>query len=127
MPDEPQENWQAFSATNVGVWRVTVGVEYGQSGGAVVELAKGIDETKLGRWRSRRASFLADVGRGLARDRQSRDQAVQLLRRAESIAPQRIRNSRPVQDTVAVMLQQATSTAAGRELRGMAARMGLPH
>jgi transcriptional regulator with XRE-family HTH domain len=127
IPDEPRANWQCFSATNVGVWRVAVGVECGKSGGAVAELARGVDENKLGRSSSRRASFLADVGRGLARDRQSRDQAVRLLRSAESIAPQRIRNSGPVREAVAVMLQQATSLAGGRELRGMAARMRIPH
>jgi hypothetical protein len=45
--------------TNVGIWRVTVGVERGESGGAVLELAQQVDESKLDNVSSRRASFLA--------------------------------------------------------------------
>lgn len=127
VPDEPQTNWQSFSATNVDAWRVHVGVECGQAGGAVAELARSVDESKLGEISSRRALFLADVGRGLARDRASRGQAIRLLCRAENAAPQRIRNNVPVREAIAVMLQQTTSSAGGRELRGMAARMGVPH
>jgi hypothetical protein len=127
VPDEPRSNWQSFSATNVGVWRVTVGVERGESGARVLELARRVDETKLESKSTRRASFLADVGRGLARDPRTRDQAIAVLRRAESTSPQRIRNSGPVREAVAVMLEQAISTAGGRELRGMAARMGVLH
>ena len=37
----------AFSATNVGIWRVAVGVERGYSGGAVLQLAGQVDEGKL--------------------------------------------------------------------------------
>ncbi len=49
------------------------------------------------------------------------------LRRAEEAAPQRIRNSAPVRETVAYLLNRARAAAGGPELRGMAARMGLPH
>ncbi|KAB8184300.1 helix-turn-helix domain-containing protein [Nonomuraea phyllanthi] len=127
VPDRPTSAWMQFSATNVGVWRVGIGVESGESGRAVAELAQRVDETRLEGVGSRRASFLADVGRGLARDRGTRDLAVRYLRRAENVAPQRIRNDARVRETVAVLLQQATSSAGGRELRGMAARMGVPH
>lgn len=127
VPDTPDSNWQFFSTTNVGVWRVAVSVERGETGGRVLELAKRIDENKLGTVLHRRAALLADVGRGLARDPKTRGQAVTLLRRAESLTPQYIRNSNPVRETIAVMLQQATSAAGGRELRGMAARMGVAH
>jgi transcriptional regulator with XRE-family HTH domain len=54
-------------------------------------------------------------------------EAVQWLRRAENAAPQRIRNSAPVRETVAYLLNRARAAAGGRELRGMAARMGVPH
>jgi transcriptional regulator with XRE-family HTH domain len=127
VPDEPHSNWQSFSATNVGVWCVTVGVERGEAGTGVLELARRVDESKLDGKSTRRASFLADVGRGLARDPRTRDQAIAVLRRAESASPQRIRNSGPVREAVALILQQAISTAGGRELRGMAARMGVLH
>jgi hypothetical protein len=75
----------------------------------------------------RRVGFLADLGRGLAHEPRTRGQAVRWLRQAEDAAPQRIRNSPAVQETVAYLLNRATAAAGGRELRGMAARMGIPH
>ncbi|SNS40367.1 helix-turn-helix domain-containing protein [Actinomadura mexicana] len=127
MPDAPDENWMSFSTSNVGVWNVAVNVECGRRGGAVLDLARVVDETKLTGRKGRHAAFLADVGRGLARDRKTKDQAIRWLRRAENTAPQWIRNNTPVREAVAVLLSQARTDAGGRELRGMAARMGLPH
>ena len=43
----------AFSATNVGIWRVAVGVERGYSGGAVLQLA---DRWTRASWRAGRAA-----------------------------------------------------------------------
>jgi hypothetical protein len=117
----------AFSGTNVGVWRVAVGVERGESGGAVLELAEHVHLDKLSGKRGRRAAFLADVGRGLAREPKTRVEAVRWLRRAEDTAPQWIRNSPTVREAVAYLLNRARAAAGGRELRGMAARMGVPH
>lgn len=127
VPDAPEKNWSSFSTSNVNVWRVAVAVERGEAGGSVLDLAGRVDQEKLARRQSRYASFCADVGRGLAREPRMRDEAVHWLRRAEEVAPQRIRNSAPVRETVAVLLKQATVAASGRELRGMAARMGVPH
>jgi transcriptional regulator with XRE-family HTH domain len=127
IPDTPEANWMSFSKTNVGVWRVAVAVENGESGGSVLTLANEVDATKLGEKRGRKASYMADVGRGLARDPKTRGEAVRWLRGAEETAPQWIRNSGPVREAVAVMLEQAKAAAGGRELRGMAARMGVPH
>ncbi|WP_067485170.1 helix-turn-helix domain-containing protein [Actinomadura hibisca] len=127
LPDTPDANWMSFSTTNARVWDVAVSVERGVSGGAVLELARAVDEGKLADKPGRHAAFLADVGRGLAREPKHRDTAIGWLRRAEDTAPQWIRNSPPVRETVAVMLQQATAQAGGRELRGMAARMSVPH
>lgn len=127
VADEPDANWMAFSATNVGVWHVAVGVERGLSGRAVLELADQVDLDKLSGKPGRRAAFLADVGRGLAREPKTRTDAVRWLRRAEDTAPQWIRNSPAVREAVAYLLNRATATAGGRELRGMAARMGVPH
>jgi len=127
LPDQPDENWMAFSATNVGVWRVAVGVERGESAPGVLQLAGHVREEKLVAKPGRQAAFFADVGRGLAREPRMRNDAVRWLRRAEGTAPQWIRNSAPVRDTVAYLLGRAVATAGGRELRGMAARMGVPH
>jgi transcriptional regulator with XRE-family HTH domain len=127
VPDEPLRAWQSFSPSNVNIWRVTVGVERGVSGAGVLELAKPVDLNLFEPKAERRASFMADVGRGLAREQRTRDQAVRWLRRAEDAAPQRIRNSASVRETVAYLLNRAAAAAGGRELRGMAARMGIPH
>ncbi len=127
VPDEPINNWQSFSATNVKIWRVSVGVERGLSGGTMLELAEHVQPGHLATTPSRQADFFADIGRGLARESKTRMAAVHWLHRAESTAPQRIRNSAPVRETVAYLLNRSIATAGGRELRGMAARMGLPH
>jgi transcriptional regulator with XRE-family HTH domain len=127
VPDEPMRAWQFFSPTNVSTWRVTIGVERGEAGGTVLELAKDVNLDLFEPKAPRRAGFLLDVGRGLARERQTRAEAVRWLRRAEEAAPQRIRNSAAARETVAYLLNRANATAGGRELRGMAARMGVPH
>jgi transcriptional regulator with XRE-family HTH domain len=126
VPDEPMRTWQSFSATNVSIWRISVGVERGEAGARTLELAKDVDLGLLEPKASRRASFLSDVGRGLAQEPKTRAEAVRWLRRAEDTAPQRIRNSASVRETVAYLLNRATVAAGGRELRGMASRMGLP-
>jgi len=127
VPDVPMRTWQSFSAANVNIWRVTVGVERGESGGRMLELAKNVNLDLFEPKASRRASFLSDVGRGLAREPRTRAEAVRWLRRAEDAAPQRVRNSAAVRETVAYLLDRARADAGGRELRGMAARMGVPH
>ncbi|MEV7005578.1 helix-turn-helix domain-containing protein [Streptosporangium sp. NPDC051022] len=127
VPDTPGENWGAFSATNVAVWRVGLAVERSEAGGVVLGLAHQVDESRIADRRGRHATFLADVGRGLAREARMREEAVRWLRRAESVAPHKIRNDTKARESVAVMLEQAKSASLGRELRGMAARMGIPH
>ncbi|MFF5260696.1 helix-turn-helix domain-containing protein [Actinomadura viridis] len=127
VPDTPGENWGAFSATNVAVWRVGLATERGETGGTLLELASRVDEEKLVPRRGRHAAFLADVGRGLARDKKSAREAQRWLLRAEAVAPHKIRNSSQVKESVASMLARATASAGGRELRGLAARMGVPH
>jgi len=126
VPDDIRGNWQSFCKTNAGLWRVAIQVERGESGSAVLGLAGEIDQTRIA-WRTREACFLADVGRGLAREPKTRGEAVQWLRRAEDAAPQHIRNHPATRETVAYLLNRARATAGGRELRGMAARMGVPH
>lgn len=126
VPDDMTGSWGSFCDTNVRLWTVAIGVERGESGKAVLGLAATVDQRRVAR-RNRRASFLADVGRGLAREPATRAEAIRWLRRAEETAPQLIRNSPPVRETVAHPLSRARTEAAGRELRGMAARMGVRH
>jgi transcriptional regulator with XRE-family HTH domain len=126
VPDDMSGAWQSFCATNVAVWRTAIGVELGESGGAVLELAAPVSAEKITAG-SRRADFSTDVARGLARDSRTRTEAVRWLARAEKLAPQRVRNYAPARECVAFLMNRATATAGGRELRGMAARMGVPH
>jgi transcriptional regulator with XRE-family HTH domain len=126
VPDDMMGNWQSFSATNVRLWNVAIGVERGQSGGTVLDLARIVDQSKIA-YRNRQAVFLADVGRGVAREPKMRTEAVRWLRRAEEAGPQLIRNHPPTCETVGYLMNRARLDADSRELRGMAARMGLPH
>jgi transcriptional regulator with XRE-family HTH domain len=124
VPDDITGNWQHFCRTNVALWHIAVCVERGE-GGKVLEVAAEVDPGQLTTG-GRRAMFYADVGRGLAQDPKQRGDAVRWLRRAEEAGPQLIRNYAPTRATVSFLLDQAVKSA-GRELRGMAARMGMPH
>jgi transcriptional regulator with XRE-family HTH domain len=123
---DPARNWEWFGATNVTCWRVAIAVERAESGRAVLGLAERADPEKLV-IATRRAALLLDVGRALAREPGTQSEAVSWLRRAEQTAPQLIRNYAPAREAVAFLLARARSNAGGRELRGMAARMGVAH
>ncbi|MFC5181469.1 helix-turn-helix domain-containing protein [Actinomadura harenae] len=127
VPDEPGRNWGAFSSANVAVWRVGLATERGEGGGVLLDLAREVDEDRIAARPGRHATFLADVGRGLARERATMREAQRWLLRAETLAPHKIRNSSAVRESVATMLTRATVDAGGRELRGLAARMGVAH
>lgn len=122
----PARNWEWFGATNVICWRVAIAVERGESGSAVSAIAARADPAKLV-VATRHAALLLDVGRAMARDRRTQVDAVAWLRRAEQTAPQWIRNYAPAREAVAFLLTRAKASGGGRELRGMAARMGVPH
>ncbi|GGQ31412.1 transcriptional regulator with XRE-family HTH domain [Actinomadura coerulea] len=127
VPDDLEGNWQAFGRTNVAIWYITVGVEAGKGGREIAELAGAVDVRKLEAHPGRKTCFLADVGRGMARDPRHRDEAIGWFERSEEAAPQRFRNDPKIRESIAVMLEQARVASQGRELRGMAARMGLLH
>lgn len=127
-PDEPRRTWQSFSPANVAMWRLSIALERGYAGAAILSLARDIQVDLFEPRAARRAAYLLDTGRGLARDPRTQQDAVTWLRQAEATAPQRIRNSTAARDTVAYLLTRARAEAGGgRELRGMASRMGLPH
>jgi hypothetical protein len=70
--------------------------------------------------------FWADLGRGMAQERSMQDEAVEALLRAEQLAPQRIRTNPFVRETIGDLLRRrAQRDSVGRELRGMAWRMGV--
>jgi hypothetical protein len=86
-----------------------------------------VREARLASHPARNVHFLGEVGRGLARDRGTQEEAVRWVHRAEVVGPQRIRNHGLVREAVAVMAEQAKAAALSRELRGMMARMGIAH
>jgi transcriptional regulator with XRE-family HTH domain len=114
---------QGFGLANYGFWEVHLAVERGE-GGKVRELARGINTTGVSS-ATRRAGFYTDLGRGLATERAHRQEAVAALRTAERLAPQRVRTNPFAREVVTDLMRRARRDAIGRELRGMAYRMGL--
>ncbi len=112
-----------FGRTNVGIWRVAIAAELGD-GPKVVELAKDLHPEVIPS-RSRQAEFLCDYGRSLMTERDTCDQGLSAVLRAEALAPQRVRNDVFVREAVADSLRRARRDAGGRELRGLAWRMGI--
>jgi transcriptional regulator with XRE-family HTH domain len=112
-----------FGSTNVGIWRTSIALESGEYGQAL-QAAKTVHPELLP-GTSRQAEFWAEVGRALAAEKKTREQAVRVLVRAEQLAPQRIHNDVFVREAVAGLLRQARRDAGGRELRGLAWRMGV--
>jgi hypothetical protein len=112
-----------FGPTNVGIWRTSLAVEIGEHGQAV-EAAKTVHPELLP-GNVRQAEFWAEVGRALVAGKKTRDKGVRVLLHAEQLAPQRIRRDLLVREAVADLLRQARRDAGGRELRGLAWRMGV--
>lgn len=113
-----------FGPDNVGIWRLSIAVELGEAGRAR-EIARTVDPSRVPS-AARQAMFWADLGRGLAQERSMQDEAVEALLRAEKIAPQRIRTNPFVRETIRDLLRRRVQRdSVGRELRGMAWRMGV--
>jgi transcriptional regulator with XRE-family HTH domain len=111
-----------FGRTNVGIWSVAIGVELGH-GARVAEGAAAVRPQTI--TPARQAYFWADYGRGLVAERTTRERGIAALLRAEQLAPQLIRNNVYVREAVSNLLSSARRDAGGRELRGLAWRMGL--
>jgi transcriptional regulator with XRE-family HTH domain len=122
---EHRENfgWLYFGPENAGIWRVSLGTELGE-GAKVAEYAKTVRPDAI-RGNARKAAFYADLGRSLSAEKRTRQQGIQALTAAERIAPQLIRNNAFVRESVSTLLRQAQRDAAGRDLRGLAYRMGI--
>jgi transcriptional regulator with XRE-family HTH domain len=110
-----------FGPTNNEIWRVGVYVELGE--GARLQKRASIDPTNLGS-SNRQATYFSDLGRGLAQTRRDDSRALAALLRAETIAPQRVRLSPAVRESVGSMLRRARANAGGDDLRRLARRMG---
>ncbi|MHA6619257.1 helix-turn-helix domain-containing protein [Pseudonocardia sp. DLS-67] len=123
MSDDHGFAGMLFGPTNIRVWRMSVAVESGE-GGRVRELTTGWDVRAIP-VPGRRADYWAEIGRGLATSKTTRDGAITALLRAEKLAPQRIRVHPLLRETVADLQRRGRPGALDRELRGLAWRMGV--
>jgi transcriptional regulator with XRE-family HTH domain len=113
-----------FGPIKVGLYRMAGLLEVGDNERAAA-LAESLNpEAHVNR--SGQAAYWADYGRALARMRGRQSDAVMALRRAELISPHRIQRGPVVREVLAELLARSRRDAAGRELRGMAYRAGLP-
>jgi len=93
---------------NLGVWRISVGVELGEGAGVVDENASGINVARLAS-ADRVAMLGADSARALAQEGGARDaDAVRLLDSADRSAPARLRQDPIVRELVTTLSRRAT-------------------
>lgn len=111
-----------FGRTNVGIFKVAIGVELGQ-GARVAEYASSVRTETISR--GRQASFWVDYGRGLATERKTREQGARALLRAEDLAAQQVRTSIWARDSVADLLGVDLPSGLAAAVRGLAWRMGI--
>ncbi len=112
-----------FGRTNVAVWRASVGIELGD-GPQAMEAVSGIGIEAIPD-SARLAGFYSEAGRVMLSAPKTRDAGLGVLLKAEKLAPQRIRSDIFVREAVADQLRAARRDAGGRELRGLAWRIGI--
>ncbi|WP_280428670.1 helix-turn-helix domain-containing protein [Nocardia brasiliensis] len=112
-----------FGRANVGIWRATIGNEFGEG----ARVARDFGQVAVAAIPSpvRQAEYFAEVGRALIGEPKHKERGLALLLRAEDLAPQRIRADIFVREAVADQLRAARRDAGGRDLRGLAWRIGI--
>ncbi len=111
-----------FGSTKIGIMETSIALELREHGRAL-EIARTVHPELLAT--VQQAEFWAAVGRALVTDKKTRHKGVHVLLHAEHLAPQRVHNDLLVRETVADLLRRARRDAGGRELRGLAWRMGI--
>jgi transcriptional regulator with XRE-family HTH domain len=111
-----------FGPTAVGIYRTSLALELGEHDQAL-QAAKAVRPELLPE--RQQAFFWIEVGRALVAGKKTRHKGVHVLLHAEQLAPQRIHTDPIVRETVARLLLQTRRDAGGRELRGLAWRMGV--
>ena len=114
-----------FGPTNVGIHHVTLNTDLGLHGKAIA--AKTTVQPQILQAPGREAAFHADLGRSLVHLRGKEAEAVTEFLTAEQIAPQRIHANALVRDAVSGLLDKQLPSHLGRDLRGLAHRMGIQH
>lgn len=119
--DRP-DAFELFGPANAGVWRTSFAVEAGNAEEALaiadrVEPRALASKNRRGALRMERARAHAMLGHD--------QQAVAELKQAERLSPAQVHNTPLVREMVGGMLESARRQAGGRDLRGIAWRMGL--
>ncbi|MEV6303676.1 helix-turn-helix transcriptional regulator [Actinoplanes sp. NPDC051861] len=110
-----------FGPTNVDIWRMTIEVGNGDPG-RVVEIARRTDPAAVPAG-VRQVFYYADTARALTRIGGRDREAIRFLLTAERVAPQHVRTSDEIAETVRVLLERSRRQAGGTELRGLCERM----
>lgn len=114
----------SFGRGNVALHRLTVELEAGRPDQALA-VAETIEPGRLVS-DERRSAYWLDVGRAHAQLTQDAE-ALAAFRAAEQVAPLRVRLHPLVREAVGGMVGRAQRAAVGRDLRGLAYRMGVAH
>jgi transcriptional regulator with XRE-family HTH domain len=113
-----------FTRTNLAFWEVALTLELDDAG-AAVEAARDVRPEAMPSW-ERQAAYFVDLGRALAQHRERVPDAAQALLRAESLAAVQVRTNVWARETVTDLMRRTRrDDTTGRELRGLAYRMGL--
>ena len=115
----------AFGPTDVGLYRMTTALEAGEPDRAV-SVAQTIQPQRHP-FKTRQSAYWMDYGRALARVPRRGDDAVMALRKAERLFPIQVQRNPFVREALGELLTRTRrDSPAGRELRRMAYRAGLP-
>lgn len=115
--------WELAGRSNVGVWRASLAVEAGDASSAL-RFAGAVNPKALASG-NRRGALKIETARAYAMLGGKDREAVTELRQAEKLSPAQVHNTPLVRELVSHMLDQARREAGGRELRGLAWRMGV--
>lgn len=111
-----------FGPTAIAFWKISMGADGGDPSAAVA-LARTVHPTEVTAI-SRQTAFYIDTARALSNIGKDTD-AIRMLLLAERIAPQRVRLSPLVAETVRVLLEKARRGTGWSELRGLCERVGV--
>lgn len=112
-----------FGHTNLGMYRMAAALEAGEPDGAV-SLSRQVNPDRIPS-QERRAKHWLDTGRALAQLRGRERDAAAAFRRSEQLAPLRLYANVYAREAITDLLRRARREAGGRELRGLAYRMGI--
>ncbi|MEU4243878.1 helix-turn-helix transcriptional regulator [Actinoplanes sp. NPDC026619] len=110
-----------FGPTNVDIWRMSIEVDDGDPD-QVVEIARRTHPAAIPAG-VRQVFYYADTARALARIGGRDREAIRFLLTAERIAPQHVRTSAELAETIRVLLNRSRRQAGGTELRGLSERI----